>query len=304
MVLRARTTTGRVPVDGDARARRRARKLVDDFRASLERLVARPDVLRALTMAVDLFPLWEMRDRFVEGDRWLDGRSSCRDASRRRNAGRLDARAATAYHLRRPEECRRHAAAAVEILRSAGAPEQLAMALLGQSLSVQDTDSSTAVALATEGLDLARSANATRTVRTILLHLGACAADLGDHARAERLLEEALELSRSLDDEFFVGACLEGLGDVKLDLRRNEEAWSLYLEAAERASARDARLMLGVTIGGLAAAAARLGDETLSRRLWAAFEQWESERGADLTATRRARYAEAAAAVTDEGDDG
>ena len=274
---------------------------IDDFRATLERLVARPDVLRALTMAVDLFPLWEMRDRFVEGDRWLERAlelPGCERAAERGIA--LDARASTAYHLRRPEECRRHAEAAVEILRGAGDPEQLAMALLGQSLSVENTDSSTAIALAAEGLELARSANATRTVRTILLHLGACAADLGDHARAERLLEEALELSRSLDDEFFVGACLEGLGDVKLDLRRNEEAWSLYLEAAERASARDARLMLGVTIGGLAAAAARLGDGPLSRRLWAAFEQWESERGADLTATRRARYAEAAAAFTDD----
>ena len=97
---------------------------------------------------------------------------------------------------------------------------------------------------------------------------------------------------------------MEGLGDVKLDLRRNEEAWSLYLEAAERASARDARLMLGVTIGGLAAAAARLGEVTLSRRLWAAFEQWESERGAVL-ASRRTRLAERRARRRDQhGDDG
>ena len=272
---------------------------IDDFRACLERLVARTDVRRALTMAVDLFPLWEMRDRFVEGDRWLERALELAGCERGAERGvALDARAATAHHLQRPEECRRYAEGAVEILRDAGAPEQLAMALLGQSMSVQTADSSAAVALAAEGLDLARSANATRTVRTILLHLGACAADLGDHSRAEKLLEEALELSRSLDDEFFVGACLEGLGDVKLDLGRYEEAWSLYLEAAERAGARDARLMLGVTIGGLAAAAARLGDVGLSRLLWAAFQHWESERGADLTATRRTRYAEAVDAAT------
>ncbi len=265
---------------------------LDDFRACLERLVARPDVRRALTMAVDLFPLWEMRDRFAEGDRWLEralGLPGCEHAAERGVA--LDARAGTSHHLLRPEESRRHAAAAVDILRDAGAPEQLAMALLGQSVSVQTRDLSTAVAFAAEALDLARSANATRTVRTILLHLGACAAEGGDHSAAEKLLEEALELSRSLDDEFFVGACLEGLGDVKLDLGRNDDAWSLYLEAAERASERDARLMLGVAIGGLAAAAARLGESVLAHRLWASFEHWESERGSDLAATRRARYA-------------
>jgi hypothetical protein len=57
--------------------------------------------------------------------------------------------------------------------------------------------------------------------------------------------------------------------------------------------------MLAVTIGGLAAAAARLGEVTLSRRLWTAFEQWESERGAVLAGTRRTRFAAAVEEVTD-----
>lgn len=264
---------------------------LDDLRAVHETLVERSDVLRALHLAVALFPLWEVRDRFVEGDRWLARALELPGGELAAERGvALDARSSTADHLIRPEDCRRYAEEAVRILRHSGTPGQLAMAMQGLASSVHGTDPAAAIALGEEALGLARAAADPRTVRTIALNMGAYATDTDDHDRAEAHYEEALELSRELEDDHFVGACLEGLGDVQLGRGRYEQARALYLEAAERALPFQQRLTLGTCVGGLAAAAAGLGEQELAARLWASFERWEAERGDRMQPIRRSRY--------------
>jgi predicted ATPase/class 3 adenylate cyclase len=269
---------------------------LDDLRAVHETLVERSDVLRALQLAVALFPLWEVRDRFVEGDRWLARALELSGGELAAERGvALDARSSTADHLIKPEDCRRYAEEAVRILRHSGTPGQLAMAMQGLASSMHGTDPAAAIALGEEALDLARAAADARTVRTIALNMGAYATDTADHDRAEAHYEEAIVLSRELDDDHFVGACLEGLGDVQLDRGRYEEARALYLEAAERALPFHQRLTLGACVGGLAAAAAALGEPELAARLWASFERWEAERGDRMQPVRRSRYEKALA---------
>ena len=275
---------------------------LDDLRAVHEQLVERADTLRALRMAVNLFPVWEVRDRFVEGDRWLERALELPGHELTAERGvALDARSATADHLVRPGACSRYAAEAVEILSIAGTPAQLAMAMQGQANSLHGSDLEGAIALGEAALELARASDDPWTLRTIVLNLGAFASDIGDRDRAESLFEEALARSRELQDENFVAASLESLADIQLDRHRDADAWRLYLEAAELALARSQRLTLGVTVAGLAASAARLGEHALARRLWAGFEQWEQERGAPLQATRRRRY-ESAIPGSDVGD--
>jgi predicted ATPase/class 3 adenylate cyclase len=271
---------------------------LDDLRAVHETLVERSDVLRALRLAVALFPLWEVRDRFVEGDRWFARALELPGAELSAERGvALDARSSTADHLIRPEDCRRYAEEAVRILRRSGTDGQLAMAMQGLASAIHATDPAAAIALGEEALRVARGAADWRTVRTIALNMGAYATDTGDHDRAEAHYEEALELSRELEDDHFVGACLEGLGDVHLDRGRYEEARALYLEAAERALPFHQRLTLGTCVGGLAAATAALGEHELAARLWASFERWEAERGDRMQPVRRSRYEKALAGL-------
>jgi len=272
---------------------------LDDLRVVHEELVERSDVLRALRMAVNLFPLWEMRDRFAEGDRWLERALTLPGDELTSERGvALDARSSTADRLIRPDDSRRYAAQAVEILRVAGTPAQLAMALQGQAGSLDGNDPARAVELGEAALELAQASGDPWTLRTALLNLGASVSDNGDRDRAASLVKEALARSRELGDENFVAASLEGLADIQLDRHRAADAWRLYLEAAELASGRHGRLTLGMTVAGLAASAALLGEDRLARRLWASVERWEGERGAPIQAVRRSRYQ---AAIDDLG---
>jgi len=273
-------------------------RALDDLRAVHETLVARSDVLRALQLAVDLFPLWEVRDRFTEGDRWLARALELPGHELAAERGvALDARSSTADHLVRPEDSRRYAEEAVRILQRSGTPAQLAMAMQGLASSMHGPDPAAAMALGEDALVLARSAGDLRTVRTIALNLGAYANDAGDPDGAEAHFEQALELSGELADDHFVAACLEGLGDVQLDRGRHAEARALYLEAAERALPFRQRLTLGTCVAGLAATAAGLGQPALATRLWASFERWEVERGDRMQPVRRSRYEKAVAGL-------
>jgi predicted ATPase/class 3 adenylate cyclase len=267
---------------------------LDDLRAAYEELIAASDSPRALRMAVNLFPVWEVHDRFVEGDRWLERALELPGPELAAERGvALDARSSTANHLLRPEDSRRYAEQAVGILRSSGTPAQLAMAMQGLATSLEGADLRRALELGEAALGLARRSADPRVVRTAAVNLASCASSLADRDRAEALLAEGLALSRSLGDDPFVAVSLQGLADLELDRHRDAEAWRLYLEAAELAAELGARLVLAFAVAGLAASAARLGEPRMAGRLWASFEQWETERGARTQAVYRRRYASA-----------
>ncbi len=275
-----------------------------DLRFIHDQLVEREETTEALRLAVDLFPLWEVRDRHAEGDRWLERALALPGSERSAERGvALDARSSTANLLGRPDDCRRYATAAVEILRVSGTQAQLAMAMQGQAESLYAVDAAAALALAESSLALARESGDPWTTRTILLNIGAYAARNGEHEKAEGALRDALLLSRQLGDDYFVAACLESLGHLHLDLGRLEEAWALYLEAADHALTREGRLTLGLSVGGLAACAARLHEYDTARALWSAFETWESERAVRLHTMLRDRF-EAAIALVDAAEPG
>lgn len=288
MVLRLRRARRRLSLDGGSRAGDALEHALDDLRAAHEELVARSDTIRALRLAANMFPLWEVRDRFVEADRWLDRALELPGHPLAADRGiALDVRSSVADHLVWPDDCKRYAEEAVRILRVAGTPTQLAMAVQGQATSLHDTDPQAAVVLGEEALALARGAHDARTVRTIAFNLGAYVAELGDHDRAQALFEEARALSYGLGEDHFVAACLEALADLELDRHRFDDAWALYIEAAEHPLPEMTR---AVVVAGLAACAAGVGQDSVSRRLWAAFERWELKRGARIQRRKRRRY--------------
>jgi len=254
---------------------------LDNFRAVHELLVDEADAGRALQLAVDLHTVWEMRDRIIEGDRWLERALSlpgCAGSVARGLA--LGARGSLAYFLGKLEACRAYMTEAVLIMRSAGTDEELARALLGTSWVVRHEDLTSA-----------------RILRTTLHNLGEVERNAGSYERGAALLEEALSLARELDDAGWEGAISHSLADLELYRGCDDAAWVHYLHAAGVSLAQQIPQQIGLCVGGLAAVAARRGQLDIARRLWAALEHWERERGVRLQPVERSHYEEAVAGL-------
>ena len=89
------------------------------------------DATRTLELAVGLFPLWEIRDRIVEGDHWPETALALPGGERTTlRAMAFGARCSLGYHLSRDgRELLALAREGVEIMREAGSPADLAQAL-------------------------------------------------------------------------------------------------------------------------------------------------------------------------------
>jgi predicted ATPase/class 3 adenylate cyclase len=275
---------------------------LDNLRAVHERLVEHADTTRALQLAVNLFSLWESRDRFEEGDRWLERALDLPGPESPERGVAYDMRSTTAELRGNPDGSRQYAEEAVRILRAAGTTNQLAMALQGRAAAERDDDPTRAVSIAEEALRLARSTGDAVTLRPILSALGTYVRDMGAHDRARRLLGEARQLALELGDDYAAGASLD-LADLELDCSHLDDAWRLYLEEGQLSVINGGRYVLGTVIGGLAAVAARRDDRHLASELWAAFERWEFERGSTLHPSARNRYVAALADIGSDDDE-
>jgi hypothetical protein len=209
----------------------------------------------------------------------------------------LGARGSLAYFLGKLEACRAYMTEAVLIMRSAGTDEELARALLGTSWVVRHEDLTSARATLEEALVLARRAGTPRILRTTLHNLGEVERNAGSYERGAALLEEALSLARELDEAGWEGAISHSLADLELYRGCDDAAWVHYLHAAGVSLAQQIPQQIGLCVGGLAAVAARRGQLDIARRLWAALEHWERERGVRLQPVERSHYEEAVAGL-------
>ncbi len=290
------------PPDGDFSSAPTARidlleRDLDNFRAVLEYRVEKADSAGALALACQLFAVWEMRDRLVEGDLWLDRALRVPAVPSSGRGAALSARAALAFHLGRNDKAYEFASSGVEILRESGSEAELAQALHVLSWTLGEKDKVASVAVAEEALELARLSGSQATLRSVLHRLGELERDRGESERAVSTLEEALAISQALGQAAFVVAILHSLGDVDLYRRNDDAAWQRYVEAATLGLAERVPGQVGLCVGGLAAVAARRGEIELAGRLWAALEAWEQERGVMLHPEAREHYEEAVAGL-------
>ena len=268
---------------------------LDNLRVAFTLYETQGDATRALEMAVGLFPLWEIRDRIVEGDHWLETALALPGGERTTlRAMAFGARCSLGYHLSRDgRELLALAREGVEIMREAGSPADLAQALTALSWAQRRTDPSAALRPGEEALAVARDSGSLVDLRGATHNVGELLRDLGAFDEAVRLLTEAICLSRELDDPGYVGATTHSLGDLELDRGNDARAWRLYLEAG--AISLDGRVpaQAALCVGGLATVAARSGQPDLAHTLWAALENWERERGVLLADYERTRYEQA-----------
>ena len=273
---------------------------LDNLRVAFTLYETQGDATRTLELAVGLFPLWEIRDRIVEGDHWLETALALPGGERTTlRAMAFGARCSLGYHLSRDgRELLALAREGVEIMREAGSPADLAQALTALSWAQRRTDPSAALRPGEEALAVARDSGSLADLRGATHNVGELLRDTGAFDGAVALLMEAIDLSRELDDPGYVAATTHSLGDLELDRGSHARAWRLYLEAGT--IALDARMpaQAALCAGGLAAIAARSGQPDLAHALWAAVEHWERERGVLLADYERARYEEAISCVT------
>lgn len=268
---------------------------LDNFREALTLAEGWQDSVRALQMAVGLFPLWEVRDRLTEGDRWLEEALALPGVGQTELRGMaFGARCALGYHLGRDEQALLDLGhAGVEIMREVGSQEGLAGALTALSWAQRSLDSAAALRSGQEALSIARESGSPVDLRGALHNVGELLRDTGQFEMAATLLREAIDQSRELGDASFVVATTHSLGDLELSRGDDSAAWSLYLDAGTLGLVERVPQQVALCVGGLAAVAAIRQQPDLARLLWAAVESWESERGVLLAAYERTRYEEA-----------
>jgi predicted ATPase len=264
---------------------------LDNFRVAHQWLVEREDTKRALGLASDLFALWEMSDRIVEGARWLDLSLDLPEVEPTLvRAHCLSGRAVLGYLLGELDDAQRLAYAGVELMREIGSDEQVAQVLLAAAWVPRHRDEARARELLEEALAIARRAGSTYILRSTLHHLGELERNAGAYDAGARHFTEALRLARELGDPAWIGAIGHSFADLELYRGRDAVARDLYLGAAHVSVAGRFPSQVALCAGGLAAIAARRGETDLARRLWAAVEHWERERGVQLPWFERSRY--------------
>jgi predicted ATPase len=277
---------------------------LDNFRATREHLVARGDAAGALQLALDLWTVWEVRDRINEGREWFDEALALPADEISLERGRaLDARSTIAEYLGDATGARAYATEAVAVLRRLGDPGHLAMALQGRAAAERAFDPVRASAFGAEALELARVSGDRRVERTVLVNLGEYECERGAYERGRALIEQGIAISRELGDEPWATVASHGLAELELQRGELESAWTMYVEVADAALRGRSTHLLGLTMGGLAASAALRGDEELARRLWATFERSEADRGVRAHEAKRQQYAPRLGAALHDAND-
>ncbi len=274
-----------------------------NLRLAYDWFVARGDAERAQRLAIEMWVVWEMRDRLAEGRTWLDRALALPGAEQSvARASCLQGRAVIAYFLGETEESMELAEAGVAIMREVGSDEQIVTALLALTWTLRFRDEARARLLLEEALVLARRVGTPLILRTTLHNVGEMERNAGNYDVGAAHLEEALAVARELGDPAWIGAIGHSLGDLELLRGHAETASTRYLEAADACVEGRFPAQTVLCVGGLAAVAAQRGDDELARRLWHAVEHWEDERGITLPPTERAPYELAVADLVTDDD--
>jgi hypothetical protein len=263
---------------------------LDNFRVAHQWLVEREDTKRALGLASDLFALWEMSDRIVEGARWLDLSLDLPEVEPTLvRAHCLSGRAVLGYLLGELDDAQRLAYAGVELMREIGSDEQVAQVLLAAAWVPRHRDEARARELLEEALAIAQG----RIHVHLALHPAPprrARAERGCVRRRRAALHRGPAAGPRAGRPAWIGAIGHSFADLELYRGRDAVARDLYLGAAHVSVAGRFPSQVALCAGGLAAIAAHRGETDLARRLWAAVEHWERERGVQLPWFERSRY--------------
>jgi non-specific serine/threonine protein kinase len=245
-----------------------------NLRAALAWAIERADAVVAVRLAAALWPYWEERCRYGEGQRWLEAAIALPgDAPARHKA--LIGAGRMAWHRCDYALAERRQEDALALAREVG--DEVAAAFAANNLGVQalergnfaeakrrleasrraaaaagsgrlviyadhnlgdiarlQGDPATAVVHYESGLRLARAGGETWYVPKLLCVLGFAALDLGDDVRSAAILLESLTLARDPLNLWNVTECLEGLARVAMARGRAEDAARLFGAADAR----------------------------------------------------------------------
>ncbi len=160
--------------------------------------------------------------------------------------------------------------ASVLELRAAASPQTLGRVLGDASwFAYQQGDFETAISLANDGLEFARSVDDAWGMATALNGIASALGGLGSHREAIEAYEEARVLTRQTGDRYFETACMSNIATSLLDLGDLEPAADLFEEALEIARAIDSEQAIAyllVSIGDVRRRQGRIDESLIAFR--------------------------------------
>jgi non-specific serine/threonine protein kinase len=224
----------------------------DNLRAALEwSLDADPQA--GLRLAGGIWPFWQLRAHYAEGERWLDNVIARAPEPTAPRAKALLGAGLLARAQARKTIARAWLEEALPLCRALGDRRQLALALreLGYLLGEQG-DRARGRALLEEGFALARADGDERGLGAALFMLAGVAAQDGNAARARALGEASLLTLRRVGDRWLLGRALGFLGIVALeggDCARARALWEEALPLAQALGAPNLTAVHHVRLG-------------------------------------------------------
>jgi tetratricopeptide (TPR) repeat protein len=227
-----------------------------------------------LRLATALRRFWFMRGRPAEGRKWLE---DALDQDRGASPGVVIKALDGAAHFARQQRDYPRALALAEqglaLARAQGDKEGTALSLDNLGLvAALQGDFHKAIDTCERSLTLWRELGDRWQISTMLRELGAWVSLQGDHGRAIAYHTESLELARQLGDKHRMAFALRGLGDVALLQGDVRRATTCFSEGLTLSRETGNRLMIRISLDGLAAAACAQGRHKRGTCLAAAAE--------------------------------
>ena len=272
----------------------------DNLRAALAWSFETHDDEVGLRLAGALWPFWEMRGYFIEGQNWLD-QALALDGEPQWRAKVLSGAGTFAWSRGHYAQAISLHTEALELHRQTGDRSGTAFALnnLGvQALSQGNYER--ARALFEESLEIYREQRDGYGIADVVNNLGVVAQYQGYLRSAEELYRETLQIGRRLGDDHRVADALYNLGEIAYYQLEYERAWDLYHESLILRRETGSGWGAALCLAALAGIAAALGAYRRAARLAGAAQSLLEETGYSLDTTEQGRFDKTMAAVRAE----
>lgn len=227
----------------------------DNLRAALGWAINGGHGERALVLAGNLTPFWQLRGYQAEGSRWFETVLALQGSPVSR-AKALAGYGACLIQRGLIDEAERALLQADALWREVGNAKSIASVQNNLGLIARRRgDHGAARARLTEALEIGRGVDEPGFVAAVLNNLGALAFHAADLALAGKYYEESLALRRALGDRAGVGATQNNLGWIAQRAGNARRALELYGESLAIARELGDRRSLGIALGNLGSVA-------------------------------------------------
>jgi non-specific serine/threonine protein kinase len=207
----------------------------DNLRAALRWTLSHAEDVSALRCSAALFRFWERRGHFQEGCAWLErALRNVPDTPTPERSWALNALAFLCWRGGDTERARPIAEEALSVSRVAGAPRDVAQALLNLGMTAYvNNQPMLALPYLEDSVEMARKGGNVPQLSTALTFLARTRLWIeGPFDRRARLdLEESLDLARSAQSLYAMGHALATLGDLVWGQGDTQRALPLWREA-------------------------------------------------------------------------